>query len=61
MMHRDYTKELGLPSHVPVLSPLTSCVALTVIAVAMGFTVVHMVATRPVHAKAPQVVANAKP
>jgi len=58
MIHRDYTKELGLPSHVPTLSRLTSCVALTAIAAAMGFTVVHMVATRPAHGKAPQVIAS---
>jgi len=60
MIHRDYTKEVGLPAHVPVLSPLTSYVALTIVAVAMGFTVTHMITTKPAHAKPPQAVASAQ-
>lgn len=60
MVHRDYIKEIDLPSHTPVLSPLTSYAILAVILAVISLTVVHVAKSGPVHAtKTPAVVASA--
>lgn len=61
MVNRDYIKEIGLPSHTPVLSRLPTYALLAAIFAGASVTVVHVAGSKPVHAtKAPAVVASAQ-